>query len=109
MSHMRALRIVVATALLATLALASAATAAEYTVVLNKMKFGPVPTGLHVGDLVIWQNDDILRHTATARDKSFDLDLPPHAQARLTLKTAGTIDFYCRFQPGMTGTLSVSP
>ena len=85
------------------------AAAAQYTIVLDKMKFGPVPAELHVGDTIIWQNNDIFRHSATARDKSFDLDLPPKTEATLELKTAGNIDFYCKFHPGMTGTLMVQP
>jgi plastocyanin len=83
--------------------------AAQYTIVLDKLKFGPLPAELHVGDTIVWQNNDILRHSATARDKSFDVDLPPKAQASLVLKAAGTIAFYCRFHPGMTGTLVVKP
>lgn len=89
--------------------LAAPALAADYTVVIKNMKFGPAPSGLHVGDVVTWQNDDILRHTATARDKSFDIDLPPHSSKELTLKKAGTFAFYCKFHPGMTGTLVVAP
>jgi len=85
------------------------AAAAQYTIVLDKMKFGPVPTELHVGDKIIWQNNDIFWHSATARDKSFDLDLPPKAEATLELKTPGNIDFYCKFHPGMIGTLVVQP
>ncbi|HET7412957.1 MAG TPA: cupredoxin domain-containing protein [Pararhizobium sp.] len=83
--------------------------AAEHTITIKNMKFGPVPSGLHVGDVIVWKNDDILRHTATARDKSFDVDLPPHSTKELTLKKAGTLAFYCRFHPGMTGTLVVAP
>jgi plastocyanin len=89
--------------------LAGPVAAAQYTVVLDKMHFGPTPAGLHVGDVIIWQNDDFLRHTATARDGSFDVDLPPHTKASLTLTKAGTIAFYCKFHPGMTGTLTVAP
>jgi plastocyanin len=92
-----------------TLAAALPAAAAEYTVVLDKLKFGPLPAELHVGDVIIWQNKDILHHTATARDKSFDVDLPAGAEGRTTLEQAGSFDFYCRFHPGMTGTLVVVP
>lgn len=95
---------------LSVMALAMPAVAAStYTVVIDKMKFGPVPAELHVGDTIVWQNKDILRHTATARDKSFDVDLPPGAEGQTVLGTAGTFDFFCRFHPGMKGTLTVSP
>ncbi len=83
--------------------------AADYTVVLDKMKFGPVPAELHPGDSITWQNHDIFRHTATARDKSFDIDLPPKAEVKMVVGPAGSIDFFCKFHPGMTGTLVISP
>jgi plastocyanin len=48
-----------------------------YTVVLDKLKFGPLPAQLHKGDTIIWANRDILRQTATASDQSFDVDMQP--------------------------------
>lgn len=86
-----------------------AASAAKVQVIhLNKMKFGPVPDGLKVGDTIEWVNDDIFRHTATARNGAFDVDLKPGGKARVVLKTAGEIAFYCRYHPGMTGSLIVA-
>ncbi|MFN3332437.1 MAG: hypothetical protein ACK47M_07995, partial [Caldilinea sp.] len=38
---------------------------------VKNMGFGPVPADLKVGDVVVWANDDIFRHTATASDRSF--------------------------------------
>ena len=78
-----------------------------YTVVIDKMKFGPVPATLHVGDSIVWVNRDFLRHTATAADHSFDADLPPGAKATVKLKKAGAIAFSCRYHPGMRGVLQV--
>jgi plastocyanin len=92
-----------------TLVVAMEAHATEYTVVIEKLKFGPLPAELRVGDVIVWQNKDLFRHTATARDDSFDVDLPAGAEVRMILAHAGTFDFFCRFHPGMTGTLVVSP
>lgn len=78
------------------------------TLTMKDMVFGPVPADLKVGDVVIWANDDIFRHTATARDGSFDVDLAPKARKRMTLTKAGSVPFYCRFHPGMTGRLTVA-
>jgi plastocyanin len=85
-----------------------AAAARVHVVRLNKMKFGPIPQGVKVGDTIEWVNDDIFRHTATARNSAFDVDLNPGAKARVVLKSAGKIDFYCRYHPGMTGRLIVA-
>ncbi len=87
----------------------TAASAAEYQVAIAKMKFGPLPEALHVGDVIVWRNSDIFRHTATARDASFDVDLPPKSEKRMTVERAGAVDFYCRFHPMMKGKLNVQP
>ena len=83
--------------------------AADYTVVVNKMMFGPLPAELHVGDTITWKNDDIFRHSATAKDKSFDVDLPAKQEVVMPLEQAGGWDFVCKYHPGMTGTLLVLP
>ncbi|PDV87423.1 amicyanin [Rhizobium sp. H4] len=83
--------------------------AAEYQISIAGMKFSASPAELHVGDVIVWRNDDIFRHTATARDKSFDIDLPPKSEGRMTVSQAGAVDFYCRFHPAMTGKLDVRP
>ncbi|WP_049732079.1 cupredoxin domain-containing protein [Rhizobium ecuadorense] len=85
------------------------AAAAEYQLTIAGMKFSAPPAELHVGDMIVWRNDDIFRHTATARDKSFDIDLPPKSEGRMPIGRAGAVDFYCRFHPAMTGTLDVRP
>jgi plastocyanin len=85
------------------------ARAKVHTVVIDKMAFGPPPKRVRVGDTILWVNRDMFRHTATARDKSFDVDLPPGAEARTVLKTAGVVAYYCRFHPGMTGRVRVGP
>ena len=95
--------------LLSALLWAGAAPAADYHITISGMKFGPPSAGLKVGDVIVWRNDDIFRHTATARDKSFDIDLPPKSEGRMTVSRAGAVDFYCRFHPAMTGKLEVRP
>jgi plastocyanin len=62
---------------------------------------------LHKGDVITWDNRDILRHSATASDHSFDADLPPGAKARTVLTRSGAISFVCRYHPGMRGVLQV--
>ncbi|HEX8840632.1 MAG TPA: cupredoxin domain-containing protein [Sphingomicrobium sp.] len=86
---------------------AAAAAPRTYTVVIDKMKFGPVPAVVHKGDAIIWVNRDFLRHSATAADHSFDADLPPNAKARTIVSKTGAIPFVCRYHPGMRGVLQV--
>lgn len=90
-------------------AAAPAAPARTYTVVIDKMKFGPTPAQLHRGDTIVWVNRDLFRHTATAANHSFDVDLPAGKAAKTVLKTAGEIPFVCKYHPGMRGVLHVQP
>jgi len=81
---------------------------ATYTVTIRNMRFGAVPANLRVGDRIVWVNRDIFRHTATARNRSFNIDLPPSASATMVVRQSGTIAFYCTYHPGMTGQLVVA-
>ena len=79
-----------------------------YTVTLQQMKFGPLPATIRVGDTIEWANNDIFLHTATAKDKSFDVVLKPRARVRTTFRNTGTFPFACRYHPGMTGAVVVA-
>ena len=81
--------------------------AATHVVVIDQMKFGTLPAKLHVGDTISWVNRDLFRHSATARDGSFDIDLPAGKSRTITLRKPGAIAFACKYHPGMTGVLHV--
>ena len=96
---------------LAVLLLSSPALAAAprtHVVLIDQMKFGPPPASIRPGDTILWVNRDMFRHTATARNGSFSIDLPPNARARMVVRAKGAIPFYCKYHPGMTGILQVS-
>ena len=88
---------------------AAAKSPAIYVVTLRDMKFGPMPTHMRVGDTIEWANDDIFLHSASAADKSFDVELKPKTHMWTTFHNAGTFAFACRYHPGMTATLVVAP
>jgi plastocyanin len=95
-------------ALLLPMSAPSAAAPRTYVVVIDKMKFGAAPPGLRAGDAVIWDNRDIFRHTATAKDGSFNVDLPAGKKGKTVLGKAGTFVFACKYHPGMQGVLKVA-
>ena len=107
---LRALLLLSGAALAAAPALPGDAMAAPavHRVVIAKMKFGPVPANLRVGDTIVWVNQDVFRHTVTARDRSFNLDLPASTSARMVVRRAGATPFYCIYHPGMTGRLTAA-
>ena len=84
------------------------AAATVYRVVIRDMEFGPTPAAVKVGDTIEWVNRDIFRHTATARDGSFAIDLPAGKTGRSVMKHAGKIAFFCKYHPGMAGSLTVN-
>lgn len=95
---------VVAGALLPVAPLMPAA-AATHVVVIAKMKYAPVPP-LKVGDTVVFVNKDIFRHTVTASNNRFNLDLTPGARGSLRINSAGTTNFICKYHPGMRGSMT---
>ncbi len=85
------------------------ARAATIQVTIDKVAYNPVNISARVGDTIVWSNKDIVAHTATNRDKSWDFTIFPNKTAKVTLKKAGEIDYYCKFHPNMKGHISVKP
>jgi plastocyanin len=82
--------------------------AKTHVIVMDKMKFGSVPANMRRGDTILWVNRDMFRHSATAANKSFEVDLPPKTQKRMTIRASGVIKFTCKYHPGMRGVLRVA-
>jgi plastocyanin len=99
-------RIAVAAAFIA---LSVPARAATVQITIQNLVFTPAEAHARVGDTVEWVNKDVLAHTATARNGDWDVMIGPNKTARLVLKKAGTIDYYCRFHPNMKARLIVEP
>ncbi len=70
---------------------------------IKDLVFTPARVSARVGDTVEWVNGDFVDHTATARNGEWDVVIPAGATTRLVVKQAGTVDYYCRYHPGMTG------
>jgi plastocyanin len=74
---------------------------------VKSLTFSPAQVTAHVGDTIEWANADFIPHTATAKNHDFDVQLPAGKTAKLNLKKAGTVEYFCRFHPNMTGTITV--
>lgn len=88
--------------------LAEAAEPRTHTIVIQHMKFVAVPPNLRKGDTILWVNRDVVPHTATARNRGFDVVLKPQQSARTTVQQTGKIAFYCRYHPAMRGIMVVA-
>jgi plastocyanin len=78
-------------------------------VTTDKLAFSPTEVNAKVGDTIVWNNKDILAHTATADNKDWDVMIGSQQTASLVLKTAGSIDYFCKFHPNMKGRVVVAP
>lgn len=81
---------------------------AEHVITMANMSFGRIPSDMKVGDTIVWVNRDTVPHTATARDKSFDIRVLQGRTVRMTVRKAGTILIYCIYHPTMRGSLKVA-
>jgi plastocyanin len=88
--------------------LAAPAAAETITIAVDKLAYAPVTVSAHVGDTIEWTNTDFLAHTATARNKEWDVMIQPKKTGRITVKRAGDIEYYCRFHPNMIGRITVA-
>ena len=87
---------------------AGSARAAVIQIKIKDLAFAPAQVSAQVGDTIEWTNVDFVAHTATARDGAWDIMLPPNATRSVVLKTAGTVDYYCKFHPNMTGQVTIA-
>lgn len=71
------------------------------------MAFADVDASVQVGDVIEWSNQDIVPHTVTAQDGSFDVVVQPGKTGSVVLRGAGTVAFYCRYHPSMTGLIGI--
>ncbi|WP_292428177.1 cupredoxin family copper-binding protein [Mesorhizobium sp.] len=86
---------------------AAPAKAETIEVTIEKLVFSPATVEAKVGDTIEWVNKDVFAHTATVKG-GWEVTIPPKKAASLTLKTAGSVDYFCRFHPNMKGRLTVT-
>lgn len=81
-----------------------------HQVVIEGMKFSPAELRINPGDRVVFQNRDLLPHTATAKDSgTFDSGLIKAGES-WSIQVAGlpqTIRYLCLYHPTMEGRLIV--
>ena len=95
-------------AALALMLTAAPAAAATIEVTIDKLVFSPATVEAKVGDTIEWVNKDVIAHTATVKG-GWEVMIPAKKSASLTLKTAGAVDYFCRFHPNMKGHVNVAP
>lgn len=95
-------------ALAGTTACASESAPRHHRLDIRNAAFQPGTLAVAVGDTVTWVNRDIVPHTVTARDGTWDSnELPPGEQFTLIVASAEATPYYCRYHPTMVGAFEV--
>ena len=65
-------------------------------------QYRPAALTVAVGDTLVWTNEDVVPHTATSADKSWDTgSIAARASGRVVVERQGTHRYVCAFHPGM--------
>lgn len=81
--------------------------AQTHTVLIKGFQFVPENLEVAAGDTVIWKNEDIVPHTATA-EKAFDSKSIEKGQSwKFVAKPKGSHAYICTYHPTMKGTLVI--
>ncbi len=76
----------------------------EHVVEIRDLAFLPGVIRVGAGDTVYWRNEDLVPHTVTASDSSWDSgELPPGGVFRWVAENPGPIEYLCLYHPSMTG------
>ena len=80
----------------------------RHVVEIQKLKFVPEKLEVSAGDTIVWINRDIVPHTITAMDKSWDSKTIKKAGEWQTVVQADTPGaYFCRFHPSMKAQFTI--
>ncbi len=78
----------------------------RHSVTIEKFAFMPDTLVVQPGDTVVWRNSDLVPHTATAADSSWDSGLIAAGEEwLLVIAEEAVTEYFCRYHPAMLGSL----
>lgn len=86
---------------------AGAAGTQTHTVRIEGMAFQPQRLAVKAGDTVVWENRDVVPHTATAPGKFDSRHIAPGQRWTWRAGRKGSFNYVCTLHPGMKGTVEV--
>lgn len=82
--------------------------ARRHVVAIRDFQFEPAQLTVAPGDTVVWVNRDIVPHTATEDEESWDSSALREGESwSLVARAAGDQTYHCRFHPAMKGVVLV--
>ena len=88
---------------------AEAADGRAHVIEIRKLEFNPPALEVEPGDTIIWINHDLVPHTVTADDKSWDSPTLETGDEWLMVVRDGMLEsYFCRFHPSMKAELRIA-
>ena len=84
------------------------AQAAGKTISIKDFQYNPADLAVKVGEKITVTNADAAPHTLTAKDGSFNVEVPANGQATLTVPKAGQHPYTCTYHQGQHNPASVT-
>ncbi len=81
--------------------------ATTHRIIIEGMRFNPPSVTVARGDTIVWVNQDLVAHTATAAGVFDSHEIPPDASWTYVAHTPGRYAYICTFHPTMKATLTV--
>jgi plastocyanin len=79
-----------------------------HKVLIENIKFSPAEIEVNIGDTIVWKNEDLVPHTVTAEDASFNSKtIEPGKTWKRVFQKAGRITYKCLFHPSMKAQISI--
>ncbi len=80
----------------------------SHTVQIRNLRFSPSELVVAPGDTVVWVNKDLIPHTITADDRSWDSErLNQNDRWEIVVHEGMRETYFCRYHPSMTGRLLI--
>src|SRR5215213_5650881 len=79
--------------------------AATHTIVIDGMRFTQASLAVKRGDTIVWRNDDLVPHTATASGVFDSATIAPGKTWRYKATIAGDHAYVCTLHPTMKAVL----
>ena len=78
------------------------------TITIKDFKNSPADLQAKVGETITVNNGDSAPHTVTAKDGSFNVEVPANGSATLTVPKAGNHPYECTYHPGQHNPASIT-
>jgi plastocyanin len=78
-----------------------------HVVAMRNLGFVPAHIDAHVGDTIVWKNEDIFVHTATDAGVFDTGDIAGGSSGQWVVDEEGTLEYLCTYHTTMRGTITV--